>query len=142
MEKDQNNFRRESNLSKVNTYSVLTNPPCIDNDLKFNSILKKPNNSNDYVDNSLLYAIYKNAASFLITEDKEIHKKALKIGIDERVLSIEDALNVFKIPKRPITPPSIYKKNAYNLDINDRIFNSLIEDYPSFEGHPGFKEWF
>jgi len=134
--KDPDENRRNINLSKVQTYSLLKNPPSFKKDLNFNSILKSPKNAHDYVDHTLLYAVYKNAVSFLITEDKIIHKKAFKLRIDDRILSIDEALDVFKTIKLPSTPPSIYKDTAHNLDIKDKIFDSLKEDYPEFE------EWF
>lgn len=136
IKKDPDKNHRKINLSKVQTYSQLKNPPSFDKDLNFNSILKYPKNAHDYVDHALLYAVYKNAVSFLITEDKTIHKKAFKLRIDDQVLSIDDALNVFKTIKLPSTPPSIYKENVNNLDIKDKLFDSLKEDYPEFE------EWF
>lgn len=137
IKKDPDENRRKINLSKVQTYSTLKNPPSFEKDFQFNSILKSPKNTHDYVDHVLLYAVYKNAVSFLITEDKAIHKKAFKLKIDERVLSIDEALSVFKSVQLPSTPPAIYKDKVYNLDINDEIFNSLKEDY-----HPEFEEWF
>ncbi len=136
IKKDKDEIRREINLSKIQTYSSLSHPPSFDDDSKFNSILKSPKNFHDYVDNSLLYALYENAVSFLITQDKGIHKKAFKLKIDERVLSINDALNIFRTVKPPITPPAIYIDKVHNLDINDEIFDSLKEDYP------GFEDWF
>jgi rRNA-processing protein FCF1 len=136
IKKDKDEIRREINLSKIQTYSTLKHPPSSDNDSKFNSLLNSPKNFHDYVDNSLLYAVYKNSVSFLITQDKGIHKKAFKLKIDDRVLSINDALNVFKTVKPPITPVPIYMDDLHNLDINDEIFDSLKEDYPEFE------DWF
>jgi len=131
IKKDKNLDRREINLSKVSTYSILSNPPSFKNDAKFNSLItsKSPN---DDIDNAILYSLYKNAVSFLITEDKGIHKKAYKIGIFDKVLSIEEALNVFKTEPLPITPPAIYKDKVYNLDIEDKIFDTLKDDYVEF----------
>lgn len=61
------------------------------------NIVKEPSNEHDYVDNIILYSVYKNEVSFLLTEDKGIHKKAFNLGIDDRVLSIDDALKNLKI---------------------------------------------
>lgn len=134
---DINEKRRDINLSKVQTYSLLKYPPAFDRDDKFNSTIKQPQNNHDYVDHALLYSVYKNAVSFLITQDKKIHKKAFKLKIDDRVLSIDEALNVFKTVSPPILPPAIYMDNAHNLDLGDPIFDSLKEDY-----YPEFEDWF
>lgn len=135
--KDPDEKRRNVNLSKVNTYALLKHPPIFDEDTKYNSIVKPPKNAHDYVDTSLLYAVYKNAVSFLITQDKGIHKKALNLRIDERVLSIDEALSIFQIVTPPNIPPAIHRDSAHNLDYNDPILDHLKEDY-----HPEFEGWF
>ena len=97
-------------------------------------------NSHDAVDNALLYAVYRNAVEFFITEDREIHKKAHTVGIEERVFLISEALYDFNryLPSRESipTPPALVKDSMYNLDSRDPIFDSLRVDYP------GFDEWF
>jgi rRNA-processing protein FCF1 len=131
IKKDSNLERRKVNESKVLTYSILKNPPLFSKDLDFCSKISSKTH-NDQIDNAILYSVYKNAADFLITQDKGIHRKAFKIGISDRVLSIDDALSVFKVKELPIMPPSIYEDKFYNLDINDEIFNDLKEDYAEF----------
>lgn len=131
IKKDKNPKRRKVNESKISTYSELKHPPLFTKDTEFCAEISSKS-PNDQIDNALLYSVYKNAASFLITQDKGIHKKAFRIGIGDRVLSIDEALNVFKLEKSPITPPSIYEDNLYNLDINDKIFDGLKEDYIEF----------
>ncbi|WOX56142.1 hypothetical protein R6Y95_02105 [Methanoculleus palmolei] len=97
-------------------------------------------NSHDAVDNALLYAVYRNAVEFFITEDREIHKKAHTVGIEERVFLISEALYDFNryLPSRESipTPPALVKDSMYNLNPRDPIFDSLRVDYP------GFDEWF
>lgn len=132
---DKNSVRRKINLSKADTYSKLSNPPSLVKDEVFKANISSKN-PNDYVDNELLYSVYKNSVSFLITQDKGIHKKAFKIGIGDRVLSIDEALNIFKPETLPVTPPAIYKDKVYNLDIDDIIFDTLKEDYVEFN------DWF
>jgi rRNA-processing protein FCF1/predicted RNA-binding protein with PUA-like domain len=137
IKKDPNEERRKVNLSKVKTYSLLKYPPFFDKDTEFNSIVEPPTNMHDYVDHALLYAIYKNAVSFLITQDKGIHKKAIKLKIDERILLIDEALSIFQTVTPPNLPPAIHMDSTHNLDYGDPILNHLKEDY-----YPEFEEWF
>jgi rRNA-processing protein FCF1 len=136
IKRDSDEIRRKISLSKVQTYSPLENPPSFEKDIGFTSIVKPRKDPHDHVDNALLYSVCKNAVSFFITEDKELHKKAFKLNIDEQVLSIAEAVNVFKTQKPPSTPPAILKEKVHNLNIDDKIFDSLKEEYPKFE------EWF
>ncbi|MBC7092068.1 MAG: hypothetical protein H5T50_09220 [Nitrososphaeria archaeon] len=92
-------------------------------------------NLNEYVDNKILYSAYRNAVDFLITEDKEILNKSLKLNIKDKVLSIDEALELFNdyAPKNPYAPPSIKAEYVYNLNIKDHFFDSLKKEYPNFE---------
>ncbi|CCJ37357.1 hypothetical protein BN140_2434 [Methanoculleus bourgensis MS2] len=140
LRRDSNIKRREVNLSKIEAYSHLERPPNPNNDTSFCESIGPAKNSHDDVDNALLYAVYKNAVEFFITEDREIHKKAHTIGVGERVFLISEALYDFNrcLPSREIspTPPALVKDNMHNLDPQDPIFDSLRVDYP------GFDEWF
>lgn len=94
--------------------------------------------TNDYVDNCLLSALYKEAVDFLITEDKEIHKKAVRLGISGRVLFLQDAILLLKdfFDETPPPPPAVQNIPAYELDEADPIFTSLRKDYA-----PHFDDW-
>ncbi len=65
-----------------------------------------------------------------------IHRKAFAVGIDDRVLHIDDAIHFFRqfIPKkeRISSPPGLKEDFMYNLKLNDPIFDSLKRDYPEF----------
>ena len=140
LQKDPDINRREVNLSKIEIYSRLERPPDPNKDTLFCERLGPAKNSHDAVDNALLYAVYRNAVEFFITEDREIHKKAHAVGVEERVFLISEALYDFNrylpsIESIP-TPPALVKDSMYNLDSRDPIFDSLRVDYP------GFDEWF
>ncbi|PKL54238.1 MAG: hypothetical protein CVV36_02855 [Candidatus Methanoperedenaceae archaeon HGW-Methanoperedenaceae-1] len=141
LKKDTNEDRQQIALSKLNTYPILEFPldPKTDND--FMAYLGQTSKSNDEVDNSLLYSVYRNAVDFLITEDKGIHKKAVILNLKERVLSIDEAHSVFRkslINENVANPPALKKLSVNNLDINDGFFDSLKEEY----GLSDFKDWF
>lgn len=137
---DSNVKRRDVNLSKIEAYSHLEQPPDSINDTSFLELLRPTNNSHDAVDNSLLYAVYRNAVDFFITEDRKLHKKAQVTGVGERVFLISEAVQDFRrqLPSKKIisTPPALVKDKMHNLDLEDSIFDSLREEYP------GFNEWF
>ena len=96
------------------------------------------NNSHDAIDNELLFSIHRNCAQYLITNDKDLIKKSQKIGLNDRVLSIDQALEKFqeKAPKDVRKPVFINYKYLHELDINDTFFDSLKVDYA------GFEKWF
>lgn len=136
IKRDLNADRREIALSKIQTYSLLEQPPTPDSDMNFLNIVEPPSKLNDYVDNTLLYAVYKDAVVFLITEDRGVHKKAIRLNIKDRVLSLEDALGIFKkdIRKERVShPPALKEESVHNLEINDPFFDSLKKEYEEFE---------
>jgi len=75
---------------------------------------------------------------FLVTEDRDIHKSASTIDLDDRVLLVEEALRIFNnyINKDTrIAPLPLKQEYVRNLNYNDPIFDSLKEEYmPKFEG--------
>jgi predicted nucleic acid-binding protein len=139
IEKDKDKKRRETILSKIETYPILKKPPEYQKDTNFTNIIGLEKNTHDENDNAILYTVYRDAVDFLITEDKGIHKKAKEIKISDRIFLIQDALEFFeeytKTKPLPATP-ALKKDFVYNLDINDPIFDSLKKEYE------GFESWF
>ena len=89
LHRDHNEDRKKVVLSKINTYSKLELPPDPTKDANFLNTVGHPLKPNDYVDNAVLYAVYKDAVDFLITEDKGVHTKAIKLNIKDRILLID-----------------------------------------------------
>ena len=133
--KDQNQKRKKHSLSKIDKYSPLKNPPSIDKqNLKelFGNIKK----TNDKIDCQLLYTLYKHSVSFLVTEDIGIHKRAKRQNIKNKVLTINQANDMLDklFPKKiEISFPKIENPYIYNIELNDKIFDSLKNDYKDFE---------
>ena len=141
LKKDTNEDRQKIALSKINTYSTLKSPPNPKTDHGFMAYVGQPTKSNDEVDNFLLYSVYRNAVDFLITEDKGIHKKAVVLNLKDRVLSIDEALSVFRknINDDKVTnPPALKDDFVYNLNVNDPLFDSLKGEYDKSK----FESWF
>lgn len=136
IERDTNEIRKKIMLSKIKTYSLLESPPEPNDNIYFLNIVGLPLKPNDYVDNSILYSVYKEALDFLISQDNGIHKKANRLSIRDRVLSIEDALKIFEknfTDKNVVCPLALKKKFVYNLDISDPFFDSFKKEYKYFE---------
>lgn len=135
---DNNVERRNITLSKLRGYPQLPSPPMPDEE--FTSIVGIPANSHDENDNAILFALKRNLADFLITEDKGIRKKAIQLDIDDRVFSIDSALDYFSSLYRRFFPRhSLLKKvYAHEVNIDQPFFDSLKEDY----GEEAFKEWY
>lgn len=132
IEKMKDSIQKNIFKSKIAVYKQIINPPIANKD--FHEIVGCKNN-HDEIDNELLFSIKRNCVSYLITNDFDLKKKSFKIGLNDRVLSIDEALELFK-PKQEIVmkkPPFIEEKFLYQLDINDPFFDSLKEDYVEFE---------
>lgn len=121
--------------SKIAVYSEIESPPV---PLKSFHNLLGCKNINDEIDNNLIFAVYQNCVSFFITNDKEIKKKSFKLGIESKILTIDEALSIFK-PKKELISNKIgfiHYKYLYELNLEDHFFDSLRNDYV------GFDEWF
>ena len=138
--KDGMETRRRKMLSKLGAYQNLEKSPDPRGDSKFLMKLYgvetidrvKP-------DDLIIYSIYRNAADFLITEDMGIHKKANRLGVSDRILTVTEFLVFVQglLPSEKIVkPPAIMEEAAHNLDLEDPIFAQLREDYPEFN------DWF
>lgn len=97
---------------------------------------KYDQNENDRNDSILLNEVFVGRVDILISEDKKIHTKATALGINDRVYNI----NTF-LEKIYIENPNLVNYNVLDvkqtlfgdLDLNDSFFDSLKEDYESFD---------
>lgn len=128
--------QKEIFKSKIAVYKEIKKPPRANR--KFNDLLGVKN-KHDLIDNELLYAIKQNCASYLITNDNEIKKKSYKINLQDKVMTIDEAIQKLKyeIPKVEIKKPAFIERVfLYQINLEDTFFDSLKNDYPKFE------EWF
>jgi rRNA-processing protein FCF1 len=135
--KDKDMLRQQISMSKIKKYTILDRPP-IPSEKELIVLGLNENVDNDRIDNLILYALYKDSVNILLTEDIGIIKKARQLGIDHRVMYVQQALNTFRQLHLhdQVSYPEMIKKYIYQLDITDNIFNSLKEDYSEF------LEWF
>lgn len=95
-----------------------------------------PKTDNDLIDNQLLFELYCGRVDILITEDRKMRLKAKKIGIDDKVYTI----NSFITKATEDNPElieykflSVKKDIIANIDINDSFFDTFKSAYPGFE---------
>ena len=134
--KDQNPTRRKTTVSKLDKYPRLENLPTSDNVLveRFGPNLT----NNDYRDMKLLGYLLIGSADLLVSEDIALKKRAEKAGIGNRVLDIPGVLDWIQrtyIPEE-VSLPYIEEMPAYQVNIQDPLFNSIRDDYAEFN------EWF
>lgn len=124
---------REQVLAK---YSRLVDPPPIT--AKHQVVIGSSiPGSNDWVDDHLLVAVERNAVDYLVTQDQRIHRKATRVGVSERVLTVAGAVALLRalFDVAPPPPPAVTEVKLYNVDEKDPIFDGFRADYP------GFDEW-
>lgn len=141
VESDKNENRKSLRLMAFEKYEILENVKTTE--LISENFSNISHDSHDYIDVALLNALCANAVSILVTNDEGIHKKAKRIGKDDFVYYLADALDFInnQLPKNlnvDITHPIIKKEKCYNLDIKDHFFDSLRGDYNGEE----FNKWF
>ena len=81
---------------------------------------------------------------FLVTEDLGIHRKAVRLGLDDHVLTVADALDIVRglYETVPTTPPAVEPITADRLDPSDPDLRRSAERLPGLrslvgEGHEG-----
>lgn len=94
---------------------------------------------NDKSDSILLNEIAAGHLDILITEDRRIHRKALKLGIENRVFTIDGFLEK-AISENPdlldYKIPTVKREYFREIDVREPFFDSFREDYH------GFDKWF
>lgn len=84
-------MKRAARLALFERYEELSAPPVISADQE--SLLGKAEaNSNDEVDQLLLASVVGDATEYLVTEDAGLHKRAQRLGVAGRVLTVADAI--------------------------------------------------
>lgn len=89
--------------------------------------------SNDGVDAALLLALQRNAASWLVTEDRRLHSHARHAGLQDRVMTLEDARGVLTALTGQLPPHySVDEVQPHTINPNQTFFDSLRADYQDF----------
>ena len=136
IKRDKNQERKKITLSKLKTYPTLDNPPDPESNKQFLETIGTAKTPQDDIDNNLLFCVHHNAVDLLITEDKGIHKKAEKLGLSDRVFTIEEAHTYLTklFPEIKVqSPPSLEHIPIHNLNKDDSLLTPLKKDYPAFD---------
>lgn len=133
LEKIKDDSHKKACLSRASIYTKLSSPPIRPDSML--SVVGPESRENDFIDNCILHAIVSECADYLITNDFEVIKKAIALGIKDRVLSINDAISLFR-EKEVLSAhyPAFLEKVPFNsIDLNDPFFDGLKDDYAGFE---------
>lgn len=94
---------------------------------------------NDANDSRLLNEVFQGRVDILVSEDRKIHTKALRLGIQDKVFRI-DAFLEKVVSENPdlidYSVLSVTKKHFGDINLSDQFFDSFRDDYP------GFDRWF
>lgn len=136
IERDKNEERKKiikSKLWKYKKSDFNLNP-----DEEFYKIISQPKKDNDIIDDKLLFTLKSWVCDYLITEDKWIHTKSLKLWIKDWVFTVWQFNKYISslYPEEWILESitNVIHEKWYNIDpeAKDEIFNTLKEDYPQF----------
>jgi len=135
IEKYQNRSTAESFQIKLDSYERIEIPSPLQAEVKAVSD-KTDVNQNDKNDTLLLNEVFVGRVDILVTEDKQIHKKAAKLGIEDKVFTIDSFLE-----KTFAEHPELVNYKVLNvqklkfgrINLADDFFDSFKEDYVDFD---------
>lgn len=138
VKKNPNKETVELFLVKLESYEVVDIPSPLREEVE--AVSKRFDvTDNDKVDSILLNEVYVERVDILITEDKKIHRKALELGIQDKVFTIDSFLEkTFSEHPELVNYKvlNVQKLKFGKINLNDAFFDSLKDDYK------GFDKWF
>lgn len=98
-----------------------------------------PKTDNDLIDNQLLFELFCGRTDILITEDRKMRIKAQKLGIEDRVFTINSFITKAVAENPDLIEYkflSVKKKCFGNIDVKNPFFDTFRDAYL------GFEQWF
>lgn len=92
---------------------------------------------NDLIDSKILNELDAGRVDLIISEDRDIHDKANRLGIADRFFDIDSFLEKVTAENPGLVDYrmlSVRKTHFGNVNIRDRFFDSFREEYPDFDG--------
>lgn len=92
---------------------------------------------NDLNDSTLLNELFQGRVDAFLTEDRNIHRKARRLGISQIVFTIDAFLEKVTAENPELADYrvlSVKKEYFGNIDVSDPFFDSFRADYPGFDG--------
>jgi GNAT superfamily N-acetyltransferase len=124
---------RKQNVAAFRKYPVLDE---VDVPQRVLDVFPSPMSSNDHRDARILAALDAGAVHFLVTNDRRLRRRAIRLGHEPNVLLPTEAAEQLAAwhPDAPPPPPSVEQVKTYSLDTAQPIFDSLREAYDDFDG--------
>ena len=138
IKKNPNKATVDTFMTKLDSYEHIQIPSPLQPKVKEISE-QIDSNENDRNDTILLNEVFVGRVDVLITEDKKIHLKAEKLGIEDKVFKIDSFLEKIFSEHPDLVDYkvlNVQKKHFGHINLSDDFFLSLKEDYP------GFDRWF
>jgi predicted nucleic acid-binding protein len=129
---------RQAFLVKMKSYHCLPTVATLRPEVQAIS-QKYDTTENDRNDTLLINEVFSGRVDLLVTEDRGLHTKALRLGIDSCLFTIDEFLEKVTAENPDqidYKVPSVKKEYFGNIDLNDPFFDSFKEDYH------GFDRWF
>ena len=126
---------RDSFTSKIASYRVLRTPAPVAPDVQTLSE-EVDTTENDRNDTLILNELYAERVDLLISEDRRVARKADRLGIGERVFTIDAFLEKVSAENPEFTDYSVLsvRKTLFgNVDVSDPFFDTFRADYPDFD---------
>lgn len=121
--------------AKLSAYTQMKNvAPQTDEFIQF--LNDTPKTNNDIIDNQLLFEVYCGRADILITEDRKMRTKAEKIGIADKVFTINAFISKVTAENPELIEYkflSVKKESFGNIDVHNTFFDTFRNSYPDFE---------
>ena len=132
-ERDWDNHRRLISVSRMEKFPCLAPIP-LPSLSSLEAQFGVARTENDRVDVALLYALSIDAVDILVSQDARLHQRASGTDLEERVLTLADAVSWLRALQDPVDDglSIVTDVPAYSVDPSDPIFESLRADYPPF----------
>lgn len=121
--------RAEQRIAELGKFDMLAEVPIsVQLNAELGPVVPESNNHRDL---RILAALHANAVNFLVTDDAGLHKRAKRVGLGDRVLTLDDAAAMLE-DLEPITaspPPLVTQVQSYALDFDQGIFDSIRAEY-------------
>ena len=136
--RDKNAERRNIVISRLAQYPQIETPPVL-SQAECESLGLRQINENDRVDNNVLFSLFRGAVHILVTNDEGIHKKAIKIGVQDKVYRLDQFVQFLQCStssKIAFDYTGVKERYLYEINKTQKFFDSLRDSYD------GFDDWF
>lgn len=124
---DQNHRRRR--MQQLQRYHVL-DPVTLPQDFQARAGYPPSISAQSQVDLTMLLALDRNAAHWFVTEDQRIFPHARALGLEDRVFTLSDALDLLAGQRHsPVPIPAVDSVPGYALNPDDSIFDGFPAEY-------------